>query len=93
MIGWQVNNDEQTRTNIHALSWILTHGLSIQAIKACASDHAATGTGLSSGSPQKVMITGEDTHEDLYKATNILFYNICNIPTNSSCGKDDDLWV
>jgi hypothetical protein len=34
MIGWQVNDgEEQTRTNIHALSGIQTHGLSIQAIK------------------------------------------------------------
>jgi hypothetical protein len=47
MIGWQVNNDgdEQTRTNIHALSGIQTHSLSIQAIKAYASDRAAIGTG------------------------------------------------
>jgi hypothetical protein len=47
MIGWQVNDDgdEQTRTNIHALSGIQTHGLSIQAIKAYASDRAAIGTG------------------------------------------------
>jgi hypothetical protein len=26
------------------------------------------------GSPQKVMTTGKDTHEDLYKAVNVLFY-------------------
>jgi hypothetical protein len=38
------NDDEQMRTNIHALSGIWTHGLSIQVIKAYASDRAATGT-------------------------------------------------
>jgi hypothetical protein len=44
MIGWQVNdNDEQMRTNIHSLSGIWTHGLSVQAIKDYISDHAATG--------------------------------------------------
>jgi hypothetical protein len=32
------------RTNIHALSRILTHGLSVQAAKAYASHHMATGT-------------------------------------------------
>jgi hypothetical protein len=45
MIGWQVNDDEQTKTNIHALSGIRTHSTSVQAIKAYASDRAATGTG------------------------------------------------
>jgi hypothetical protein len=39
-----VNDDEQTRTNIQALGGIQTHGLNVQAIKAFASDHAATGT-------------------------------------------------
>jgi hypothetical protein len=34
-----------TRTNIHALSEIRTHDLSIQTTKACDSDRAATGTG------------------------------------------------
>jgi hypothetical protein len=33
-----------TTTNIHALCGIRTHGLHVQAIKAYASDHAATGT-------------------------------------------------
>jgi hypothetical protein len=37
-------NDEQTRTNIHALSGIQTHGLSVQANRTYASDRAATGT-------------------------------------------------
>jgi hypothetical protein len=37
--------DEQTKTNIHALSGIRTLGLSIQAIKAYSSHHAATETG------------------------------------------------
>jgi hypothetical protein len=42
-----VNDDyKQTRTNIHALSGIRTHGLNIQEIKAYASDHVATGTGM-----------------------------------------------
>jgi hypothetical protein len=46
MIGWKVNDDdEQTRANIHALSGIRTHGLSVQAINAYTSDRAATGTG------------------------------------------------
>jgi hypothetical protein len=46
MIRWQANNDEeQMRTNIYAFSGIQTHDLSIQAIKAYASDHVATGTG------------------------------------------------
>jgi hypothetical protein len=41
---WQVNDDyEQTRENIHAFSRIRTHGLNVQAIKACASDRAANG--------------------------------------------------
>jgi hypothetical protein len=39
MIGWQVNDDDEyMRTNIHVLSGIRTHGLSVQAIKAYASD-------------------------------------------------------
>jgi hypothetical protein len=41
------DDDEQTRTSIHTLSEIRTHSLSIQAIKAYASDRMATGTGLS----------------------------------------------
>jgi hypothetical protein len=46
MIEWQVNyDDEQKRTNIHALQRIATHGLSVQAIKAYASDCTATETG------------------------------------------------
>jgi hypothetical protein len=47
MLGWQVNddNDEYTSTNIHALSWIQTHGISIQVIKTHAPDRAANGTG------------------------------------------------
>jgi hypothetical protein len=44
MIGWHVNDDEWTRTNIHTSSKIQTHYLSIQAIKACPSDCTATGT-------------------------------------------------
>jgi hypothetical protein len=33
-VGWKVNDDdEQTRTNIHALSGIRTHGLSVQVIQ------------------------------------------------------------
>jgi hypothetical protein len=39
------DDDEQMRTNIHALSGVRTHGLCFQAIKAYASDRAATGTG------------------------------------------------
>jgi hypothetical protein len=46
MIGWQVNDHEQKRTNIRALSGIRTHGFSVQAIKAYASDREATGTGI-----------------------------------------------
>jgi hypothetical protein len=45
MIGWEVNSDEYSRTNIHALSGIRIHGLSAQAIDAYASYRAATGTG------------------------------------------------
>jgi hypothetical protein len=45
MVGWQVNDDEKMRTNIHTLSGIQTHSLSVQAIKAYASDGMATGTG------------------------------------------------
>jgi hypothetical protein len=44
MIGWQVKDHEQMKANIHALSGIQTHGLSVQAIKAYDSDHTATGT-------------------------------------------------
>jgi hypothetical protein len=39
------DGDDQTRTNIHALSGIRSHGLSIQAMKTYASDSVATGTG------------------------------------------------
>jgi hypothetical protein len=45
MTGWQVNDDEQTRTNINALNGILTHGLSVQTVKAYASDRMATESG------------------------------------------------
>jgi hypothetical protein len=45
MIGLQANDDEQTRTNIHALSGIRIHSLSVQAIKAYASDRKSTVTG------------------------------------------------
>jgi hypothetical protein len=38
-------DDDYTRTNIHALTGIRTDGLSGQAIKAYATDRAATGTG------------------------------------------------
>jgi hypothetical protein len=41
MKGRQVNDDEQTMTNIHALTGIQTHGLSVQA--AYASDIATRG--------------------------------------------------
>jgi hypothetical protein len=44
MTGWQVN-DEETTTNIHALSGIRTNSLSFKAIKAYASDNTATGSG------------------------------------------------
>jgi hypothetical protein len=37
MMGLQVNDDEQKRSNINALSGIWTHSLSVQAIKAYAS--------------------------------------------------------
>jgi hypothetical protein len=48
MTGWHVNDDdEQMRTNIHALSRIETHGLSMQAITAYALDCVASGTGNS----------------------------------------------
>jgi hypothetical protein len=40
------DDDERTRTNIHALSGIRTHGLSVKAIKAYASDRTITGTGM-----------------------------------------------
>jgi hypothetical protein len=43
MTGSQVNDDEQTRTNINAFNGIRTHG--VQAIKTYASHRAATGTG------------------------------------------------
>jgi hypothetical protein len=46
MIGWQGSDDEQSRTNINALSGIRTHNFSVQDIKA--SDHMATGNGYSS---------------------------------------------
>jgi len=36
----------KTKTNIHTLSGIQTHDLSVQAIKAYALDDAATGTGV-----------------------------------------------
>jgi hypothetical protein len=36
----------KTSTNIHVLSGIRTHDLSVQAVKSCTSDRAATGTGL-----------------------------------------------
>jgi hypothetical protein len=46
MTGWHVNNDdEQTKTNILALREIQTHGFSVQAMKAYASDRAAAVTG------------------------------------------------
>jgi hypothetical protein len=40
---------DETTTNVHASSGIQTHDLSVQAIKAQASDRAAIGTGLRSG--------------------------------------------
>jgi 3D (Asp-Asp-Asp) domain-containing protein len=43
------DNDEQTRTNTHALSGIRTHGLRVQANKAYASDSTATGTSSNDG--------------------------------------------
>jgi hypothetical protein len=39
------DDDEWTRTNIHALNGIRNHSLRVQVIKAYASDHATTGTG------------------------------------------------
>jgi hypothetical protein len=36
---------ENFKSDIHALSWIRTHGLNYQVIKTYASDRAATGTG------------------------------------------------
>jgi hypothetical protein len=39
--------NKKEKTNIQAVSGILTHVLSVQALKAYASDHAATGTGAS----------------------------------------------
>jgi hypothetical protein len=44
-MGWQVNDDEQTRKNIHALSGIQTQDLRMQAIEAYTADRAATGNG------------------------------------------------
>jgi hypothetical protein len=44
MMVWQVNDDEKTRTDIHALSGIRIYGFSIQATKAYSSERAATGT-------------------------------------------------
>jgi hypothetical protein len=41
------DDDEQTRTNIHALRGIRRDKLSIEAVKTYASDHAATETDLS----------------------------------------------
>jgi hypothetical protein len=43
---WQVNDDEKTRTDTHALSGIRIYGFSIQATKAYSSYRAATGTGI-----------------------------------------------
>jgi hypothetical protein len=43
---YNFDDREKTWTNIHALSRIQTHGLSVQAIKAYVSDHAATVTGI-----------------------------------------------
>jgi hypothetical protein len=46
MTGWQVSDDdEQTRTNSHALRGIRTDDLTTQAVKAYASDRVAAGTG------------------------------------------------
>jgi hypothetical protein len=39
------DDDEGTRTSIHASGRIRTHGLGVHAIKADTSDHVATGTG------------------------------------------------
>jgi hypothetical protein len=38
-------DDEQMRTNIHALSWNLNYGLRVQAIKVYVTYRAATGSG------------------------------------------------
>jgi hypothetical protein len=48
MPGWLVSDydDEQTRTNIHALRGIRTYGLNFQAIKVYAWDRMTTGTDL-----------------------------------------------
>jgi hypothetical protein len=52
---WQVNDDEWTRTNIHALGEIRTHNLSVQAFNAYASDCAASGTAHSFWSLSSVL--------------------------------------
>jgi hypothetical protein len=39
------DDDEYMMTNIHDLSEIQTHGLSVQAVKSCSSDREGTGTG------------------------------------------------
>jgi len=58
------------RTNIHALSRIRTHGLSIQVIKAYASDHATTGTSD---------IRNTDTEQKWRKRRSKPVYNSLNV--------------
>jgi hypothetical protein len=58
MIGWKVEDDEYTRSNIHAISGNRTHCLSVQAIKANASDRASTGTGFSERKTLTLMQAG-----------------------------------
>jgi hypothetical protein len=43
------DDDEQTGAKIQALSGILTHSLSVQVIKAYASDRVATSIGVTTG--------------------------------------------
>jgi hypothetical protein len=74
IIGWQVNEDnEQTRTNIHALDGIRTRSPSVQAIKAYASDRVATVTeqNLFKIDSRKLQIN--------HSASN------CKVPRNSYC--------
>jgi hypothetical protein len=50
------DDDEETKINIHALSGIRTHGLSLLAVKIHASDSAATGTGISSMKTRETLV-------------------------------------
>jgi hypothetical protein len=50
----RTTQDRKSRKNIHALSGVRIHSLSVQAIKAFASDRAVTGTGTSHKSKPKL---------------------------------------